>query len=306
MAPPLVVLPIAAAAGQAIGAGLRAGGAFRSADAMMPEGFRTRLADLEQRERAGELGLTDTQRMRMEQDAARQRGAALVNDQARQLQQAQMLAGGGAFTGREYFQNEIMTQENQARLAIEAQRRMIEADEAAAARQMATMLELQQREADAEAARKAAGFNLAADIVTLGATAGVGIAGTQQYAQGAQSLMNATRGTQAARDAQMQMIRGQMAMGMVGAFGGRPVALPAVQPQAVAPVQPTVRPMSTQEQLQAQAAGMTPMPPFYQGFQPQTAVPVVPAPAAMASPPVPEGAVTPTTGYPGYTYGRGF
>lgn len=233
MPAPLVVLPLAAAGATAAGAGLRAGGAFAAANQMMPDAFKTQLSELEARERAGELGLTDTERLRLEQDAARRAGQALANDQARQLQQAQMLAGGGAFTGREYFVNEVTTQENQARLAIEARRQMIEANERERRTEMATMLKLQQRAADAEAARKKAGFNLLADIVTVGATAGLGIAGAQQAARGATQMASATAGSRQAQQAAQQMMMGQMAMGMAGAFGP-PMVMPAPQPAAAA------------------------------------------------------------------------
>jgi hypothetical protein len=243
MAAPLVVLPLAAAGATAAGAGLRAGGAFAAANQMMPDAFRSQLADLEARERAGELGLTDTERLRMEQDAARRAGQALANDQSRQLQQAQMLSGGGAFTGREFFVNEMMTQENQARMAIEARRQMIEADERERRSEMATMMELQQRAADAAAARKQAGFNLAADIVTAGATAGLGIAGANQAARGATQMASATAGSRQAQQAAQQMMMGQMAMGMAGAYGA-PMVMPAPQPAAVpiAPAQPLAAP----------------------------------------------------------------
>lgn len=267
MPAPLVVLPLAAAGATAAGAGLRAGGAFAAANQLMPDAFKTRLSELEARERAGELGLTDTERLRMEQDAARRAGQALANDQARQLQQAQMLAGGGAFTGREYFVNEVMTQENQARMAIEARRQMIEADERERRSEMATMMELQQRAADARAARKQAGFNLAADIVTAGATAGLGIAGAQQAARGATQMASATAGSRQAQQAAQQMMMGQMAMGMAGAFGP-PVVMPAPQPAAqplAAPAfaVPTPQPMTVSPAPVVQYPGY--LPPNY-GF----------------------------------------
>jgi len=142
---PLAVLPLAAGAAQMAGAGLRAGGAFAEANAMFNDDMAARLADLQRRQQSNTLGLTDAERMGMENQAARQAGQQLANDQSRQLQQAQMLAGGGAFTGREMFQNEIMTQENQAKLAIESRRQIIEANEREKVRAEQMQMELADR-----------------------------------------------------------------------------------------------------------------------------------------------------------------
>lgn len=261
---PLVALPLAAAGAQAIGAGLGAAGAFSEANAMMPESYQRRLAQLQSLERAGELGLSDADRLRMEQDAARQAGGMLAADQARQLQQAQSLAGGGAITGAQLFQNEMMTQETQAQLAANAQREIIEANRRAAAEQRQQLMELEMQQESADAARRKIGFSLARDIVTAGATAGIGIAGAQQYAKGASQMANAVAGSQAARNAAMQQVQGQMAMSMAGAFAPMGVTAPGGQP-----------------------------------------VPV--GPRTTALPPVPEGAVAPMPGYPGYrVYGGPF
>jgi hypothetical protein len=265
---PLVAIPLAAAGASALGAGLRAGGAFSAANQMMPEQFKRQLSDLEARERAGTLGLTDTERLQMEQDAARTAGQQLANDQARQLQQAQMLSGGGAFGGREMFLAEMGTQDVQARMAANAQREIIQANERERQREMQMMMELQQREADQRAARRQAGFNLAADVITLGATAGLGVAGAQQYAQGAAQMASAQAGSQAAVQAAQKAAMGQMAMSMAGAYGA-PMVMPAPQPAAlpVAPAQPLVvpaaRPMTVRPAPIVQYPGY--LPPNY-GF----------------------------------------
>lgn len=248
---PLAVLPLAAGAAQMAGAGLRAGGAFAEANAMFNDDMAARLADLQRRQQNNTLGLTDAERMGMENQAARQAGQQLANDQSRQLQQAQMLAGGGAFTGREMFQNEIMTQENQAKLAIESRRQIIEANEREKVREEQMQMDLAQRQSDADAARRAARFNLGADIVKTGAMAGVGMAGANMFAKGSEQMLSAAAGSQAARAAAMQMAQGQMALSMAGSITGQPMRMPAPAPAPAlvpappGPMSPVTPPMMT-------------------------------------------------------------
>lgn len=246
MAAPLALIPLAAGAAGVAGAGLRAGGAFAEANQLFSDDMERRLARLEARRRAGGLGLTEGEELRMSNQFAAQRGQQLAGDQARQLQQAQMLAGGGAFGGREMFLNEMATQQSQAQQATEAARQIAQADEREREREQQMLMDLQQREADAQAARRSAGFNLAADIIGLGATAGVGMAGANQYAKGSEQMLAATAGSQAAREASMQMAQGQMAMSMAGSLTGQgsmpmPAPMPPAQPSGVQLVMPPAR-----------------------------------------------------------------
>jgi hypothetical protein len=252
MALPLAVIPLAAGAAGAAGAGLRAGGAFAEANQMFSDDLERRLAALERRNRAGGLGLTDTERVRMEDQFATQRAQQLASDQSRQLQQAQMLAGGGAVGGREMFLNELATQQSQAQQATEAARQIAQADEREREREQQMLMELQQREADARAARRQAGFNLAADIVSLGATTGVGVAGARQYARGSEQMLGAVAGSQAAREASMKMAQGQMAMSMAGSLTGATGAMPMPAPMPMPMPAPSAAPA-------APGAGASPM-----------------------------------------------
>jgi hypothetical protein len=238
---PLVAIPLAAGAAGIAGAGLRAGGAFSEANQLFTDDMEERLARLEARRRAGELGLTEGEELRMSNQFAAQRGQQLASDQARQLQQAQMLAGGGAFSGREMFMNELQTQQSQAQQAANAASKIAEADERERVREQQMIMELNQREADAKAARRSAGFNLAADVLTLGATAGVGMAGANQFAKGSEQMLGAVAGSQAARQASMQMAQGQMAMSMAGSLTGQGVrmAVPAPMPMPAPTAAPT-------------------------------------------------------------------
>jgi hypothetical protein len=217
---------------------------------MFSDDMERRLGRLERRRAAGELGLTDNERLRMENQFATQRAQQLASDQSRQLQQAQMLAGGGSFGGREMFLNEMQTQQSQAAQAANAAQQIAQADERERERERQMIMELQQREADARAARRSAGFNLAADIVTLGATAGVGMAGANQFAKGSEQMLAATAGSQAAREASMKMAQGQMAMSMAGSLTG---AIPMVSPVQAPMPAPTPAPMPAP----------TPAPPYF-------------------------------------------
>jgi hypothetical protein len=198
---------------------------------MMPEGYADRLAELERREQAGTLGLTEAQRQGMEQSASVARGGALADAQARQLQQAQMLSGQGAVSGRDLFLGELATQQAQAQMLTQQAQQIQAANERERLRQQQQLLELQQREASAAAARRSAGATLTADLLGTAATAGIGIGGAQAM-QGAQTsyLEALAGGNQAgASSALVQMQNAQAAMQMVGAFGGG-APLPAMPP----------------------------------------------------------------------------
>jgi hypothetical protein len=193
---PLVAIPLALGAASAAGSIARASSAKKAAEASMPEEYKKRLKQLEQRERDDQLGLTEGQRAAMESQGAAQRAGMVADQQARQLQQAQ---ANSAFTGRDLYMQDLAAQEAQQRAFSEQNRQIMQADIAAEERNQQMMLELQQRQADAEAARKMANRQLVGDLlmgaVTTGATA-----------YGAKQMSDAQRlglGTEAGRNAAM-------------------------------------------------------------------------------------------------------
>lgn len=238
---PLMAIPIAAGLAGAGGAVARFAGARANANALMPEGFEEEKARLERLKRAGEMGLSETDLAAMEQQGTMMRGGALSDANARQLQQAQMMAGSGAVSGRDLYLNEVTNQEMQQKALSDQAALIQQRDAQEKAAQEAQLLELQQREASSDAARKSAGWDLVGGLVGAGASAGIGVAGVNQFAQGQQALMQATAGTEAYRKAVQQLQFGQMAMGMAGAFGS------GAQPQAPQPRGPTAGPFSPAE-----------------------------------------------------------
>jgi len=236
MALPLMAIPIAMGAAGTAGALGQYGAARAQADALMPDEYRKRLAELEARERAGTLGLSEGDRQSMEMQGVAQRAGQTAQTQARQLQQASA-ASGAALTGRDLFAQEMGLQDRLATQRDAEARRIREADERAEAQQRQTMMELQQRQADAEAARKMANRQLMGDLATVGLTAGASAYGASQMQAGMEGMMAATAGTEAARQAQMQAVQGQMMMGMAGSFAGPRIAPPAPM-AAPAPVRP--------------------------------------------------------------------
>ena len=250
-----MAIPIAAGLAGAGGAVARFAGARANANALMPEGFEEEKARLERLKRAGEMGLSETDLAAMEQQGTMMRGGALSDANARQLQQAQMMAGSGAVSGRDLYLNEVTNQEMQQKALSDQAALIQQRDAQEKAAQEAQLLELQQREASSDAARKSAGWDLVGGLVGAGASAGIGVAGANQFAQGQQALMQATAGTEAYRKAVQQLQFGQMAMGMAGAFGsGAQTPTPQVvlppTPQVVLPPTPQVfQPQGTNPML---------------------------------------------------------
>lgn len=242
MALPLVAVPIAMGAAGAAGALGQYGAARAQANAMMPDAYKRRLAELEAKERAGTFGLEEGTQAQMEAAGVAQRAGQMATSQARQMQQASA-ASGAALTGRDLFAQELGLQDQLGRQMDEEARRIAEADRQAAAEQRQQYMELAQRQSDAEAARKMANRQLIGDLVGLGLSTGASVYGASQFEKGAEQMLTAAAGSPAAQEAQMQMMRGQMAMGMAGAFGGGgQMRMPMPQPQA--PQTPTTPPPS--------------------------------------------------------------
>lgn len=246
---PLMAVPIAMGVAGTAGALGQYGAARAQANAMMPDAYKKRLAELEAREAAGTLGLSEGEQQSMEMQGVAQRAGQTAQTQALQLQQASA-ASGAALTGRDLFAQEMGLQDRLATQMDAEARRIREADERAEAQQRQAMMELQQRQADAEAARKMANRQLIGDIATIGLTAGASAYGASQMQAGMQGMLGAAAGSDAARAAQMQAVQGQMMMGMAGSFAGPRIAPPApmaapapVRPPAPAGMSPATNPM---------------------------------------------------------------
>lgn len=216
MALPLLALPIAMGVASVGGAVAQAAAARKQAEAQFPEAYRRRLAGLEKREAEGELGLSEAQRRTIESTGAAQRAGQMADLQARQLQQAQ---ANSAISGRDIFLQDLASQDAQSRSFAQQQRVLAEADAAALRENQQMLLELQQRQADAEAGRKMANRQLVGDLFGAAATTAGSIYGAQQMQAGYNQLVGAAAGSQRMRDAQAQMFQAQMAMQMAGAYG---------------------------------------------------------------------------------------
>ena len=140
-----MLLPlIAGAVGSGIGAAARYGGARAQANALMPDEYRRRLEELRALDEAGQMGLSGAERGMLEGDFASQRGAMMADAQARQLAQAQAMAGGSPMTGRDFFQQELAAQQAQGQLMDAQSRQLRQADLAAQAQNEQMLLELSQ------------------------------------------------------------------------------------------------------------------------------------------------------------------
>jgi len=224
MALPAVAVPIAMGLASAGGAIFRASAAKKQAEAMMPKGFQAELDVLQARNRAGELGLTEAQRGLLESDAAAQRAGLLSDQQARQMQQAQANA---AFGGREMFLADVGAAEAQGNLLAQQQRLIRQEDVRVEEQNRQLMRELQQREADAEAARKMANRQLAADLFGVAASTAASAYSSAQMQKSQDNLLKALAegSTQDIRNAyqrqQYTEMSGQFLQGMMNPTRGQ-------------------------------------------------------------------------------------
>lgn len=222
MALPALAIPIGMGVAAAGGAVSRASAARQQAEAMMPDEYRRRLAELERRQRAGTLGLTEAQQGLIESEGAAARGAIAADARAQQLQRAQSQSAG--FAGRDLFLADLASQQTQAQMMSQQAQQIDAANERARLEQEQQLLELQQREADAEAARRSIPRQLAADLFGVAAsTAGQAFTSAQMAKQQKDLLAALARGDTTARN---QAFYGQMATSMAGAFGGGGVTIP--------------------------------------------------------------------------------
>ena len=214
MVAPLVIAGLAAAAG----AGMRAAGASAEADAIMPEEWREYLAELE----SGPLGLTPAQQAAMEADHTAMRGGAIADAQAHQLRQAAL--GSGAWgNARDLFLQDLATQQAQSKMMNEQTKQIQAAEQAAQERNREMMMELQQRQASAEAAKKKAWLDAGADMFSIFGQLGQGVAaGNQMQAANDQVLEAAALGDAVGvAEAQERANRAQMEMYLAYGYAPR-------------------------------------------------------------------------------------
>jgi hypothetical protein len=213
MVAPLVIAGLAAAAG----AGLRGAGASAQADAMMPEEWREYLAQLE----SGPLGLTPAQQAAMEADHTAMRGGAIADAQAHQLRQAAL--GSGAWgNARDLFLQDLATQQAQGQMMNEQTKQIQQAELAMQKQNRAMMMELQQRQASADAAKKKAWLDAGADIFSIFGEAGMGVAGAGALQTANEQLLEAAALGDAVGVAEAQERANQAQMDMYLAYGYAP------------------------------------------------------------------------------------
>jgi len=139
----MAALAGAAAAGKGI-----AGGVSRAVGgtALFSEDDERRLRGLEARARAGELGLSDVRRTRLENRQAVERGGMLRNQQAQSAAGMQALANQQAISGRDLFLAQVAQQEGEAQLRGAQAAAMAQQDIEAERQQRAQMQQLRQME----------------------------------------------------------------------------------------------------------------------------------------------------------------
>ena len=170
--PAAIAIPIAAGLAGVGSAAFGLAGARARARGMFPGEYERRLAELERRRELG-FGLDEGRRAEMEASGVAQRASLSAQQQARQLQAASA-ASGGVLSGRDLFVQEMGLQDAMARQLDEESRRIAEADRLAAEAQRQELMELAQRKADAEAARKSANRQFFKDLAGTAGTIAVG------------------------------------------------------------------------------------------------------------------------------------
>ena len=230
------IIPAAAAAA---GTGAKFAGERKQAKGMWPDEYERELAELQARQRVGQLGFTEEELGRREAKDQALRAGAVADARAAGRQTAQSMAATGAIGGRELFLQEQAVQEGMAKMADDSAVRIAEENERREKANRNVIRQLVQREASAEAAKKAAGWSAAADVFKIGGTLGGAIWGSKAEASAQQDLLTAQAANDPAAiaDAESRIQSAQMTMRMAGAYGGAPVAQPA--PAAAAPTATT-------------------------------------------------------------------
>lgn len=131
------------------------------------EAQEKRLRDLEERKKAGELGLTEGERITMEQRFLAEQAGAQRELEATALQQAAARGMGGPVSGRDIFLQEVAQAKAERELRQQQNILMSEVEATKAAANQARLDDMQAR-ADALEAQRAAGI---AEAVSLGLVA---------------------------------------------------------------------------------------------------------------------------------------
>ena len=212
------IIPAVAAAA---GAGAKFAGNRGQAKAMMPEEYEAMLRNLKAREQVGQLGLTDTDRARLEADAAAQRGGAVADARAQQRQTTQAMAGSGAIGGREMFLNELAIQEATGQMMEDAAQRIEDENLEREKQNQQLMMELAQRRESAKAAKKAATWTALGDVFKIGGQIGGAVFGAKAQQDAQDNLLAAQAGgnPEEIRTAERKVANANMAMAMVGGYG---------------------------------------------------------------------------------------
>ena len=168
----------------AVGAGISGVGKARAAKKMMlTDAEKRELEELGKRRRTGQLGLTEQERGRMEQQFLAEQAGAQRELEATALQQAAARGLGGAVSGRDIFLQEQA--QTQAERGMRQQQNVLvqqaEVTEAAAEEARIQAMRTQQKEA--EAAHTAASWGAVGGALGAGAQGGTQVAGQAQAAE---------------------------------------------------------------------------------------------------------------------------
>ena len=207
---------------QAIGTIAQASAAKQQAAASFPEAYQQQLNALRERQKAGMLGLSEGQRTQMETQGTAARAGLTAQAQARQLQQASA-ASGSPVSGRDLFQQELALQNAMAQAQTQEAAAINQADQQQRQMQQQQLMELQQRKADAEAARRIANRQMLACLALNAGKTGALAYGGSQMSSGYQAMAAAAQGSGSYADAVRKVTQGQMAMGMAGVYAGPPL-----------------------------------------------------------------------------------
>lgn len=163
-------LLIGGAIAAAAGAGAKAGGRARAANKMgLNYEEEQELEELQRLRKAGELGLTDAQEQRLDQQLLTQRGGLMRQQQATALQQAAQQ--GPNVSGRDIFLREQLAQGEQKKMVREENVRRAQAESSAEQQQMARQAFLRQQQITSEAARAQAIGDMIGDPLAVGGQA---------------------------------------------------------------------------------------------------------------------------------------
>jgi len=163
-------LLIGGAIAAAAGAGAKAGGRVKAAKKMgLNYEEEQELEELQRLRKAGELGLTDAQEQRLDQQLLTQRGGLMRQQQATALQQAAQQ--GPSVSGRDIFLREQLAQGERQKMVREENVRRAQAEASAEQQQMARAAFLRQQEIASATARAQAIGDLIGDPLAVGGQA---------------------------------------------------------------------------------------------------------------------------------------